>query len=120
MRGSKAKRLRREVYGERSTWDLEGYFPFHPRARSYVILKTYEKIVPRLTLAATDKDQSVSIQLQGADGRMYNYRYVPWKYNGELQADPERRQYQFLKGRRWQAALKAGVSTERYLREGVG
>ena len=46
MNGRKAKRLRREIWGERNEWDLEE--GLHPRARSYVISFTCTKLIPKV------------------------------------------------------------------------
>lgn len=103
MRGTRAKALRRAAYGPRSEWTKEGYFPLHPAVRSYTILKTYEKIVPRMIRADSDpgsaKEQAASIKLPGPGGVIYHYRYMPWAYNGEHRTDTERRKYQWAK--RW-------------------
>jgi len=104
MRGSRVKALRRAVYGPREDWTEEGYFPNHPSARGYTIMKTYQKVVPRLFPAdedpGTDKEKAASIKLPGPGGKMMNYRYVPWTYHGETVADIERRKYQWAK-RNW-------------------
>jgi len=100
MNGSRAKLLRRVVYGDRSCWTLDGYFPLHPAHRTHTVMKTYQKIVPKLTRADLDEDKSTSIQIAGADGHTYNYRYVPWEYHGVIAADIERRKYQWAK-RNW-------------------
>lgn len=104
MRGSRAKLLRRAAYGPRSEWTKEGYFPIHPQARSYTIMKTYEKIIPRLIRAdldtGTEAEQKASIKMPGEGGHIYHYRYVPWQYNGEIRADTERQKYQWAK-RNW-------------------
>ncbi len=103
MRGSRAKKLRRLAYGPRSEWTKEGHFPSHPSARGYTIMKTYEKIVPRVVRAdlddGTDEEKAGSIKLPGAGGHLFNYRYVPWQYNGEHHADVERRKY--LAAKKW-------------------
>lgn len=87
MRGSRAKQLRRAVYGPRSEWTLDGYFPRHPRVRTYTVMKTYEKIVPRVVRAdldtGTEAEKAASIKMPGPGGVMYNYRYVPWMYHDE-------------------------------------
>ncbi len=104
MNGSRAKKLRRAVYGPRSEWIEEGYFPKHPSKRGYTVLKIYQKIVPRLFPddedPGTDEEKTASIKLQGPAGKMMNYRYVPWIYHGETVADTERRKYQWAK-RNW-------------------
>lgn len=104
MRGSRAKLLRRAVYGPRSEWTKEGYFPIHPQHRGYTVMKTYQKIVPRLVRedldTGTEKEKAASIKLPGEGGHIFNYRYVPWEYNGETVADTERRKYQWAK-RNW-------------------
>ncbi len=101
MRGTVAKRLRREVYGPRSEWTEEGYFINHPSARAYTIMKQYQKIIPRLFEAdkdpGTDEEKAGSIKIPGPEGKLMNYRYVPWNYNGETLADTERRKYQCAK-----------------------
>ena len=101
MRGTTAKKLRRLAYGPREDWTKEGHFPSHPQARGYTILKTYQKLVPQVIRAdldtGTEKEKAASIQLPGADGHIFNYRYVPWQYNGEHRADVERRKYQAAK-----------------------
>jgi len=67
-------------------------------------MKTYQKVVPRLIRAdkddGTEKEKAASIQLPGAGGHIYNYRYVPWTYYGETHADLERRKYRWAK-RNW-------------------
>lgn len=104
MRGTRAKALRRAVYGPREDWSEEGYFPNHPSARGYTVMKTYQKVVPRLFPAdedpGTDKEKAASIKLPGPGGKMMNYRYVPWTYHGETVADTERQKYQWAK-RNW-------------------
>ena len=101
MRGSRAKKLCREVYGPRADWDKEGYFPCHPQIRGYTVMKTYQKVVPRLIRAdldtGTEKEKAASIKLPGPGGAIFHYRYVPWTYNGETVADVERRKYQAAK-----------------------
>ncbi len=113
MRGARAKKLRREVYGPRSEWDKDGHFPCHPSVRGYTIMKTYQKIIPRLILAdkddGTPEEQAQSIKMPGADGKMYHYRYVPWQYNGEHRADIERRKYRWAK-RNWKRFKKVILS----------
>ena len=103
MRGATAKKLRRLAYGPRRDWTLEGYFPSHPRARGYTVMKTYTKIVPRVIRADKDTgseaEKAGSIKLPGAGGHLYHYRYVPWEYNGEHHADHERRKY--LAAKKW-------------------
>jgi len=104
MRGKRAKQLRREVYGPRSEWNREGYFPCHPQHRGYTIMKIYQKVIPRLIRAdlddGTEKEKAASIHLPGPGGKIFNYRYVPWTYNGETHTDLERRKYQWAK-RNW-------------------
>ncbi len=104
MRGSRAKKLRRLAYGPRKDWTEEGYFVNHPSARAYVIMKQYQKVVPRLFEAdkdpGTEEEKAQSIHIPGPEGKMMNYRYVPWTFNGETVADIERRKYQWAK-RNW-------------------
>lgn len=101
MNGSRAKKLRRLAYGPRNEWTLDGYFPCHPRVRSYVIMTTYQTMVPRLIEASKDEDKSEPISiLPGADGVLYHYRYVPFTTNGRFETDPERKLYQWAK-RNW-------------------
>ncbi len=101
MNGSRAKKLRRAAYGPRTDWTKTGYFPSHPHLRQYTIMKTYQKIVPRLIRADLDDgspaEQANSIKLPGAGGHIFHYRYVPWTYHGEHRADTERRKYQAAK-----------------------
>ncbi len=103
MRGTRAKRLRRLAYGPRQDWTTEGHFPSHPRARGYTVMKTYQKIVPRVVRADLDdgtaEEQAGSIKIPGVGGHIFNYRYVPWQYNGEHRADVERRKY--LAAKKW-------------------
>ena len=97
MRGSRAKLLRRAVYGPGS-----GGEDF--RERGYTILKTYQKIVPLIVRADKDEgseeDQRNSVHMPGKDGHTYHYRYEPWNYHGQHQADLERRKYLWTK-RNW-------------------
>ena len=97
MRGSRAKLLRRAVYGPDSSGADH-------RERGYVVLKTYQKIVPRLIEAekddGTEEEKAASIQVSGPGGKIFNYRYVPWNYHGQHQADRERRKYLWTK-RNW-------------------
>jgi len=101
MRGARAKKLRRAVYGPRSEWTETGYFPNHPSARGYTVMKTYQKVIPRLFEAdkdpGTEQEKAASIKLPGPGGKMMHYRYVPWEYHGETFADTERRKYQAAK-----------------------
>ncbi len=101
MRGTRAKKLRRMAYGPRSDWTEEGYFINHPSARGYTIMQEHQRIVPRLFEAdkdpGTEKEKAASIKLPGPSGKMMNYRYVPWAYNGKTIADTERRKYQAAK-----------------------
>lgn len=101
MRGTVAKRLRREerAYGPSKDWTKEGYFPKHPHLRTYVIMTTYQTMIPKLVLAETDPEgqKGSIVTIPGADGKMYNYRYVPFLMNGRFEADLERRKYKAFK-----------------------
>ena len=101
MRGTVAKRLRRqpEAYGPRSEWTTEGYFPKHPTVHAYTIVTTYQTMVPRLILQSEDPQgqQGVIAVIPGADGKMFNYRYVAFTQNGRFEADNERKKYKAFK-----------------------
>ena len=66
-------------------------------------MKVYEKIVPRVIRAdlddGTEKEKAGSIKMPGPGGHIFNYRYVPWQYNGMHHADVARRKY--LAAKEW-------------------
>ncbi len=95
MNGRKAKRLRREIWGERKDWDLEE--GLHPRARSYVISFNCTKLIPKVV---EDGEGNVNL-LQGTlpGGGKFAYKFVEWEYYGPIY-DGDRREYQRLKRRK--------------------
>ena len=98
MRGTRAKLLRRLAYGPREDWTKDGYFPSHPHVRGYTVMTTYQTMVPRLIRTDLDENKETPITtLPGADGKMYNYRYVPFTSNGRFEADTDRRKYRAFK-----------------------
>ena len=48
----------------------------------------------------TEKEKAASVKLPGPGGHIFNYRYVPWQYNGETHVDTERKKYRWAK-RNW-------------------
>ena len=103
MRGTRAKKLRRQVYGPRSEWTKEGYFPCHPALRSYTIMTRYQRMVPKLILASDDSGEGQLLASFKQRGKLMNYRYVPFEINGRFEADTERQEY-----RKAKAAWKRG------------
>ncbi len=98
MRGTRAKAIRRQIYGPRSEWTKEGYFPNHPALRAYTIMTRYQRMVPKFLLAENDVNPEAPLAtIRKSDGLMYNYRYVPFEINGRFEADTERQEYQKAK-----------------------
>ncbi len=97
MRGTVAKRLRRLVYGPRSEWTKEGYFPCHPAVRGYTIMTRYQRTVPKLILASDDPGEGQLLASFMQNGKKMNYRYVAFEINGRFEADTERQEYRKAK-----------------------
>jgi hypothetical protein len=90
MRGTKAKKLRRQIYGPRSEWQ-EG--AMHPRERRYIVSKEVVTLIPSMT---SIKEPNSIPMGKGADGKPLYMKYVDWAYFGPI-FDPERRALRRLK-----------------------